>query len=95
MVPTFHQTSTKHLSDQILASFVYCRMNMSNGPDILPDIGTAWGLVKQQKCWINVGTMFARSQTSLDVDQTPKIHSQTCQLSRKMRLFSRSHALHR
>ena len=42
MVPTFHSTSTKHLSDQMLASFVYCRMNMSNGPDISPNMSTAY-----------------------------------------------------
>ena len=27
---------TKHLSDQMLAIFVYCRENISNSPEILP-----------------------------------------------------------
>ena len=35
-VPTFHPTSIQHLSDQMLASLVCYRMNMSIGPDILP-----------------------------------------------------------
>ena len=37
--PTFYQTSTQ---DHNLASFVYCRMNMSNGPDISPNIHPAF-----------------------------------------------------
>ena len=31
----------------MFASFVYCRMNMLNGPHIWPNIRTAWGLVNK------------------------------------------------
>ena len=41
-----------------------------------------WQLAAMQwKCLVNVGTMFARNQTSPDIDQTQKLRSRHCRMA--------------